>query len=172
MSMHKAGLWVLMLSTSVVMAEHKSPQLGYSANSSEVTAWSIGVFPDGTGLPEGQGSVIKGEKLYNQQCTGCHGPEGRGGSAEELAGAEHGLTGDEPDKTIGTYWPYATTIFDFTRRSMPLNAPGSLSDDEVYALTAYLLYLNGIIDQSAIMDAASLAKVEMPNRNGFLNIKK
>lgn len=161
-----------MLSASGVMAEHKSPQLGYSANNSEVAAWSIGVFPDGTGLPEGQGTAVKGEKLYNQLCTGCHGPEGRGGSAEELAGAEHGLTGDEPDKTIGTYWPYATTIFDFTRRSMPLNAPGSLSDDEVYALTAYLLYLNGIIDPGAIMDATSLAKVVMPNRNGFVSIKK
>ena len=172
MSMRKIGLAGLILITYPVMAVHKSPQLGYAANHTEVVAWSIGVFPDGTGLPEGAGTVAQGESVYNQQCSACHGPKGQGGSAEELAGAEHGLSGDEPDKTIGTYWPYATTLFDFTRRSMPLNAPGSLDNNEVYAVTAYLLYLSGIIEAKQVMNADSLPKVVMPNRNGFIGIKQ
>lgn len=172
MSMRRVSLFSWVLMTSPVMAVHQSPQLGYAANSAEIAAWSIGVFPDGTGLPEGSGSVIEGKAVYNQHCRVCHGPKGQGGSAEELAGAEHGLIEDEPDKTIGTYWPYATTLFDFTRRSMPLNAPGSLNDNEVYAVTAYLLYLNGIIEKKQVMDAARLTRIIMPNRNGFLVIKK
>ncbi len=87
-----------------------------------------------------------------------------------MAGAAHGLTDDPPDKTIGTYWPYATTLFDFTRRSMPLNAPGTLDNDQLYAVTAYLLYLNGIIEQRTVMNASSLPTVKMPNRGGFIDV--
>ena len=98
----------------------------------------------------------------------CHGPGGRGASADELAAGTEALTAKTPDKTIGLYWPFATTLFDFTRRAMPMDAPGSLSDDEVYALTAFLLYANGVIGEADEMNATSLPKVRMPNRDGFV----
>lgn len=144
------------------------PNLGKPASGKEAAAWSIGVFPDGTGLPPGRGNAVGGETVYNRHCVSCHGPGGIGATAEELAGGRNGLIHEYPDKTIGTYWPYATTVFDFTRRAMPLNAPGSLSDDEVYAVTAYLLYLNSIIDKTTEINAITLPKVKMPNRNGFI----
>ncbi|MGR9071883.1 MAG: c-type cytochrome [Gammaproteobacteria bacterium] len=146
-----------------------SPGLGEEADSAEVDKWNLDIFPDGRGLPKGFGSAVSGKKVYEIQCLQCHGPEGAGDSADELAGAMHSLTDDPPDKTIGTYWPYATTIFDFVRRSMPLHAPGSLSNGEIYSLTAYLLFLNGIVDEDDIIDAATLPAVEMPNRYGFIN---
>jgi cytochrome c len=142
--------------------------LGVPASPADVAARSLNVFPDGKGLPDGRGSASEGKALYAERCASCHGTAGTGGSAEELAGGR--LDGPSPDKTIGTYWPYATTVFDFVRRSMPLDAPGSLSDDQVYAVTAYLLNLNGIIDERAEMNAASLPQVKMPNRDGFIAI--
>ncbi len=145
------------------------PQLGRSPSKEMLRNWNMDVFPDGWGLPKGEGSVSGGKKVYEQYCQSCHGIEGSGNSAEELAGAAHSLTDNPPDKTIGTYWPYATTIFDFTRRSMPLNAPGSLNNNQVYAVTAYLLFLNGIIEEHEVMNASTLPKVKMPNRNGFIN---
>lgn len=127
-------------------------------------------FPDGSGLPSGQGTVAQGKVVYEQYCQGCHGIEGKGGSADELAGAEHTLTENPPDKTIGTYWPYATTILDFTRRAMPLDNPGVLNNDQLYAVTAYLLYLDGILEAEAALSAKTLPKVKMPNRDGFINM--
>jgi len=125
------------------------------------------VFPDGRGLPAGRGTVAAGARLYTRHCTACHGMEGRGGSGGELAGGNPDLTAPQPDKTIGTYWPYATTLFDFIRRSMPLDAPWSLSDEEVYSLVAYLLHLNGLVEPDFVADAQSVAAFRMPNRNGF-----
>lgn len=155
---------------SLAQADKQSPKLGKPASAVLVRNWNLDVFPDGEGLPKGRGDAILGEKVYQQYCQVCHGLEGSGDSADELAGAMHGLRDNPPDKTIGTYWPYATTLFDFTRRSMPLNAPGSLSNDQVYAVTAYLLYLNEIIQQTDEMNAKTLARVKMPNRKGFINI--
>ncbi len=129
-------------------------------------------MPDGTGLPAGRGNAIQGKNVYSEKCRSCHGPKGEGGSADQLAFARMQLTDEWPEKTIGTYWPYATTLFDFNRRSMPMQAPGSMDDDEVYAVTAYLLYLNGIIAETHILNAKSLAKVIMPNRDGFIDIYK
>ena len=146
------------------------PELGKPASTAMVRAWNQDVFPEGEGLPEGQGNSVRGKKVFQTFCQSCHGVEGIGGSAEELAGAAHSLTDDPPDKTIGTYWPYATTIFDFTRRSMPLNVPGSLDNDQLYAVTAYLLYLNGIIAEQDVMNAKTLPAVKMPNRYGFINV--
>lgn len=148
----------------------EGPRLGRLLTLDEIAAISIHVFPDGSGLPPGRGSVAQGATIYRQRCAACHGPEGQGVSADELAGATNSLTDDPPDKTIGTYWPYATTLFDYVRRSMPLDAPRSLSADEVYAVTAYLLFLNGILDEDKVLDAASLSKVRMPNRDGFIPV--
>ena len=148
----------------------EGPNLGHVATSEEVAALSINVFPDGRGLPDGSGSVTQGAKIYQSNCIACHGPSGLGGSAEPLAGAEMGLTDEWPEKTIGTLWPHATTLFDFTRRSMPMTAPGSLSNNETYALTAYLLYLNGIVAEDTVLNKETIMQVKMPNENGFINI--
>lgn len=152
------------------LAAPAGPGLGQPLSIDEIAEISIHVFPDGSGLPPGRGTAAEGREIYERQCASCHGPNGTGGSAEELAGARNSLTDDPPDKTIGTYWPYATTLFDYIRRSMPLNAPRSLSVDQVYAVTAYLLFLNGIIGQDRALDEATLARIEMPNRNGFIPV--
>ncbi len=127
-------------------------------------------MPDGEGLPPGGGTAVQGKEIYDKQCAACHGPAGQGGSADTLAGEGLSLTGEWPEKTIGNYWPYATTLFDFNRRAMPMNAPQTLTGDEVYAVTAYLLFLNGIIKETEELNAATLVKIKMPNREGFINV--
>ncbi|HSV70253.1 MAG TPA: cytochrome c [Methylibium sp.] len=147
-----------------------APRLGQPATAAEVARWDLNVFPDGRGLPPGRGLVADGALLFQAYCQICHGPAGRGASAEELAGGSEPLTSATPDKTIGSYWPYATTLFDFIRRAKPMGAPGSLSADEVYAISAYLLQINGVIDGAQAMDAQTLPAVRMPNRDGFVGI--
>ena len=129
-------------------------------------------MPDGAGLPAGSGTAKQGQPLYEQLCIACHGAGGLGNSGDQLAGAQMSLTSEWPEKTIGNYWPYATTLFDFIRRSKPMDRPGSLSAAEVYALAAYLLYLNGIIAEEQPLDAAALAKIRMPNRDGFIEARE
>ena len=146
------------------------PKLGQPASEEQIARWQVSVMPDGTGLPEGRGDAIEGKAIYLDKCQSCHGPNGEGDSADQLANARMQLTDEWPEKTIGSYWPYATTLYDFNRRSMPMQAPGSLSNDEAYAVTAYLLYLNGIISDSQILNAKSLLKVRMPNRDGFIDV--
>jgi cytochrome c len=154
-----------------LFAEQSGPDLGHVISPQEIAQMDISVFPDGEGLPEGNGTVEQGENIYQHKCISCHGLSGIGTAAgDQLAGAQMGLTSEYPEKTIGTYWPYATTIFDVVRRSMPMTAPGSLTDDEVYALTAYLLYLNNIISKDEEINASTLAKVKMPNVDGFINV--
>ena len=148
----------------------EGPRLGKPASPEEIAAWNLTVFPDGRGLPSGHGTAAEGKSVYQSHCITCHGANGSGGSGDELAGAKHGLTDANPDKTIGTYWPYATTLFDFVRRSMPPDAPGTLGNDQLYAVSAYLLHLNGIIMETAEMNNISLPKVEMPNREGFFHV--
>lgn len=150
----------------------EGPHLGQAVSNEDIARWEIGVMPDGEGLPVGKGTAKQGASIYQIHCLSCHGKNGLGDSADQLAGAQFGLTGEYPEKTIGTYWPYATTLFDFNRRSMPMQAPGTLTDHEVYAVTAYLLYLNGIIGLSDEMNAETLANVKMPNRHGFINVYK
>ncbi len=169
------ALLILTLIGSGYAADQQSdiaegPGLGQPATAAEVAALSINVFPDGRGLPDGNGNVTRGADLYQSKCLVCHGAGGLGGSGEPLAGAEMSLTSKWPQKTIGTLWPYATTLFDFIRRSMPMTAPGSLSNDETYALTAYLLYLNGIVADDVVLDKKTLAQVKMPNVDGFINV--
>lgn len=157
------------LGSAAGRAAPEGPRLGQPLSAADISAAAINVFPDGTGLPIGSGTAAAGKPIYQAHCQSCHGVEGSGGSGGELVGRSP-LNGPHPDQTVGNYWPYATTIFDFIRRSMPLDAPRSLRDEEVYALTAYLLYLNGIIDEHTVMDAKSLPAVPMPNRNGFVRV--
>ncbi|MBI3494131.1 MAG: cytochrome c [Acidobacteria bacterium] len=147
--------------------------IGRPATPAEIAAWDIDVQPDGTGLPSGGATSADGAPLYAARCAACHGRTGKEGPNDRLVGR---LPGDafpfarDPriPKTIGDYWPYATTVFDYIRRAMPPDAPGSLKDDEVYGLTAYLLFLNDLIPADAVIDAKSLPKVVMPARDRFV----
>ncbi len=174
MSVVSKASWRVFLLVGIsfsVNADHpQGLNLGQPVTPQEIAAWDRGVMPDGQGLPPGQGSVSEGKAIYQQQCINCHGENGLGNSGDQLAGAIHSLTDEWPEQTIGTYWPYATTLFDFTRRSMPMTQPGSLSDDQVYAVVAYMLFLNRIIGEDVIMNAEMLKKIDMPNRDGFINI--
>lgn len=160
---------VFIAATSAAVAEKRlAPQLGKPITNEQAQAWNLNVFPDGTGLPPGRGTASDGRVIFEAQCVSCHGEGGRGNTAEELIGEPLKPTKDNPSKVIGAYWPYATTIYDFIRRSMPPTAPGSLSSDQVYALVAYLLSANGIISATAEVSQTTLAKVQMPNRDGFI----
>ena len=142
--------------------------LGQPATAEEIAGWDIDVAADGTGLPPGSGSVQDGEALFARLGAGCHGAKGEGTDiAPALVGGIGSLNTDQPIKTVGSYWPYAPTMFDFIRRAMPADNPQSLTPDEVYALCAYLLYLNGIVPEDAVMDAQTLPQVVMPNHAGF-----
>lgn len=147
--------------------------LGTEASDSEIAAWDIDVRTDGKGLPPGKGSVEEGRKVYQLQCQMCHGENGQGGPNDRLVGridndtfpfAEQGA----PKKTIGNYWPWATTLFDYIRRTMPYAIPGSLADNEVYAVTAYLLHANGIIPEDMTLHAGNLPEIEMPAQHRFV----
>jgi len=145
--------------------------LGKPITENQIRLWNIDISPNGNGLPEGSGTAIIGEMLYQQQCASCHGDKGQGGIANRLAGGG-GLNTTTPIKTVGSFWPYPTTIFDYTRRAMPHKAPQSLSNDQLYAATAYILFLNKIIAKDTVMDAKSLPLVQMPNRDGFIPIER
>ncbi|MEX2525721.1 MAG: cytochrome c [Gammaproteobacteria bacterium] len=163
----------MLAGTSVTGADFpEGPELGDPADAQRIEHWDRSIMPGGQGLPSGSGGVEEGRAVYEQYCQVCHAPGGVGDSGDQLAGARMDLTSDWPEKTIGNYWPYATTLFDFIRRSMPMTAPQSLSNDEVYAVTAYLLYLNDIIGENDILDAETLSKIEMPNRDGFIDSYK
>ncbi len=146
-----------------------APNLGRPASAELVARWNLSVYPDGRGLPGGQGTAAQGRPLYQTRCAKCHGADGEGGSGGTLVG-RGSLTDAEPDQTVGNYWPYATTLFDYIRRAMPMDAPATLSDSEVYAVSAYLLYLNRIVGLDDRLDADSLPRVRMPNRDGFIGV--
>jgi S-disulfanyl-L-cysteine oxidoreductase SoxD len=145
------------------------PELGQPVSEAELAAWDISIPPDGTGLPEGSGTAQEGAEVYAARCQSCHGAGGAGDPADPLTGGIGSLDSAEPMKTAGSFWPYATTLFDYTRRAMPLDAPQSLTDDEVYAVTAFILAENGIIADDAEMNAKTLPQVEMPNQGGFIS---
>jgi cytochrome c len=171
MSTIKYSVILILLWTCPALAQdNNGPRLGKLLSQETIQQRNFTVFPNGQGLPLGQGTVQAGRKVYTTRCLYCHGTEGLGDSAEELAGALHRLTDDPPDKTIGTYWPYATTLFDFIRRSMPMDSPGSLTTQNIYDVTAYLLFLNEIIDYEQTIDNKTLANIKMPNRNGFIDL--
>jgi S-disulfanyl-L-cysteine oxidoreductase SoxD len=156
-----------LLMTAPAYADQPHYHLGRTPTAAEINAWNIDVRPDGQGLPPGHGSVAEGRTVFAETCAACHGDKGQGGPADRLVGGLGTLTQPHPIRTVGSYWPYATTLFDFVRRAMPFNAPESLTDDQVYAVTAYVLSLNGIVPDNTVLDATSLPKIAMPNRNGF-----
>jgi cytochrome c len=160
-----AGVAALALGVSVALAE--SPKLGKPITQADLAEWDINVFPDGTNLPPGSGKAADGAKIFAQKCVACHGENGTGGTAVRLIGGPPKATLDG-GKTIPNYWPYATTVFDFIRRSMPFTQPRSLTDQEVYALTAYLLAANKLIGEGDEVNATTLPKVAMPNRGNFV----
>ncbi len=143
--------------------------LGVEATPDQIAGWDIAIRPDGSNLPPGRGSVKEGEELYLQHCAVCHGDFGEGVDRwPALMGGKGSLTTDAPKRTVGSYWMAAPTVFDYIRRAMPYQAPQSLTNDEYYAITAYVLYLNELIPEDAEMDAKTLAAVRMPNRDGFI----
>lgn len=167
----EAGICVLALvATAAFAPAGAEPQhygLGRTPTSAEIAAWSIDARADGRGLPPGRGGVDQGASVYNEHCAMCHGDNGQGGQAPALAGGIGTLTMAHPVTTVGSYWPYATTLFDYIRRAMPFNAPQSLTNDQVYAVSAFILWLNGIVPRQTELNAEDLPKVAMPNRHGF-----
>jgi mono/diheme cytochrome c family protein len=172
MSMRKVSMRKLALGTVVAtcawgLAFADGPKLGKPIGPSDLSAWDINVLPDGTNLPAGSGKAADGAKIFAEKCALCHGDNGKGGIAGELIGGPPKASLDG-GKTIANFWPASTTLFDYIRRAMPYNAPRSLSDQEVYALTAYLLAANKLIGEGEEIDAKTLPKVMMPNRDNFI----
>ena len=170
MSMHRIvlGATLACLGAAPIAWADDKPRLGVPVDEAAVSALDFVILPDGEGLPDGSGDSATGERLYTKNCLACHGANGQDGINDVLVGGHGTLASVEPNKTIGSYWPYATTLFDYIRRAMPYPTPGSLTDDEVYSLTAYLLFLNGIVAETDIMSAETLPKVRMPNRDNFV----
>jgi mono/diheme cytochrome c family protein len=178
MFMHKgtmigvAAAAMLAACTTPLMGPQPLPQglnLGRVVTADEIKAWDISIPPSGAGLPPGSGSVKQGAEVYAAKCEACHGANGAGKPADALVGGQGTLASNSPVRTVGSYWPYATTLFDYVRRAMPTNAPKSLNDSEVYAVSAYILQLNGIIPQDAVMNPQTLPQVKMPNKDGFID---
>jgi S-disulfanyl-L-cysteine oxidoreductase SoxD len=148
----------------------KQSGLGRPASAEELKQRDMTTLPNGAGLRDGKGTAAQGEAVYRDKCASCHGPNGEGVPPQgtQLVGGVGSLASDNPVRTVGSYWPYATSVWDYIHRAMPLNQPGSLSADDTYAVTAFLLNRNKIIEASEIMDKESLPKVRMPNRDGFI----
>jgi hypothetical protein len=158
----------LLLAAGAAAAAAQGPDLGEAITPSEIAAWDITVMADGTGLPGGRGTPEQGAAVFAQKCAACHGENGKGGTNSALVSDRRRTSIDGAEKTIPNFWPYASTLFDYIRRAMPWQLPRSLSDDEVYALTAFLLAQNKLIGPGDAMDASALPKVRMPNRDGFI----
>jgi cytochrome c len=165
--MHK---WIATLAACGVASlafAQEGPGLGVPATAEQVAGWDISIGPDGAGLPPGSGTATAGKVVYEAKCLACHGVDGAGQPNDRLAGGQGTLRDAAPIRTIGSYWPYATTVFDYVRRAMPYVTPHSLTPDETYAVTAYLLALNKVIGDNDVMNAETLPKVVMPNRANF-----
>ena len=160
---------VLVFATTANLSWAETPHLGKPLDEAAIANWDISILPDGTGLPKGSGTPAQGAPIFAEKCAACHGDNGKGGGPAAALVREDKIVGiSASQKTIKNFWPYATTVFDFIRRAMPFNAPRSLSDDEVYALTAYILAENKLIGSGDAMNAETLPKVKMPNRDNFI----
>jgi S-disulfanyl-L-cysteine oxidoreductase SoxD len=159
---------VLLLVATPLFAQ--KPRIGKPASQDKIDAISLTVFPDGRGLPDGKGSVAAGKELFKEKCAVCHNDhgEGRENQYPPLVGGIGTLNTSKPVKTVGSYWPYATTVFDYIRRAMPYDQPGTLKPDQIYSAVAFILNANGIIGENDEMNKATLPKVKMPNRDGFI----
>ena len=155
------------VSVSASAAEPQRYGFGTTPTKAQIDGWAIAVRPDGQGLPQGSGSVADGDELYANVCASCHGTFGEGAGRYPRIAGQGKLTGERPEETVGSFWPYATTLFDYINRAMPFPSPHVLPPDQVYALTAYVLNLNGLVDDNFVADAKSLPLVKMPNRDGF-----
>ena len=160
---------VLLAIPNFIIAEERKFNLGKIATKTEIAGWDIDVRPDGLGAPIGNGSAIKGEQVYAEQCASCHGDFGEGLDRwPELVGGEDSLDTHDPVKTTGSYWPYASTMYDYIYRAMPFGVAQSLTHDETYQVVAYLLYMNEIIDEDFVLNDKNIVKIKMPNVEGFL----
>lgn len=170
--MYKIAFYVFCTVAAVTAAAlGQAPQykLGRPATPDEIRGLDISVAPDGSGLPKGRGTVAQGQHIYKNLCASCHGDQGQGTSQyPALAGGQGTLKSKDPVRTVGSFWPYATTVWDFIHRTMPYARPGTLTPDETYAVTAFVLYLNGILNKDAALNESTLPRVKMPNRNGFV----
>jgi len=146
------------------LAQH----LGKSVSPADMKAWDIDIQADGAFLPPGSGTAAQGAPLYAEKCAACHGPPGIEGPKDKLMGGRNTLASSKPIRTVGSYWPYATTLYDYIHRAMPFNAPQSLTTDETYSVIAWLLFQNEVIAEDTVLDAETLPTVEMPNRHGFI----
>jgi len=153
---------------ATTIAQSPTYGLGHPPSPAELKTIDIDVLPDGRGLPPGSGTAAVGKQVYTQKCLTCHGPTGTEGPQDKLAGGQGTLATPKPLKTVGSYWPYATTLWDYIRRAMPFDHPGTLSNDDVYALSAYVLFLNQIVGERDVLDQTTLPTIQMPNRNGFV----
>jgi S-disulfanyl-L-cysteine oxidoreductase SoxD len=162
----------LFLAAFAARGEEKAApaRIGKPATDAQIAAINLTVFPDGTGLPQGKGTAAQGKDVFKDKCAVCHNDQaqGRQNQYPALVGGIGSLATSKPVKTVGSYWPYATTVFDYIRRAMPYDHPGSLQPDEVYSTVAFILNLNGIIGPNDEMNATTLPKVKMPNRDGFI----
>jgi S-disulfanyl-L-cysteine oxidoreductase SoxD len=173
-------LLVAVVGTPAVDAQRPTYGVGRAPTAEEVKAWDLTIPPNGQGLPPGSGTATLGKPIFAERCASCHGDKGEDPKYRVLTGGRRPLTaaalpknvdsllGGEPALTIGSFWQYATTLWGYTNRSQPFDAPGSLTADQVYAVTAYMLYLNGIVGENDVIDAKTLPQVKMPNRDGFV----
>jgi mono/diheme cytochrome c family protein len=153
---------------AAVAAQTPGYGVGQPATAGQIRSLGASIAPDGGGLPEGSGTADSGREVFASLCSNCHGEKGEGGIGPPLVGGQGTLRSAKPLKTVGSYWPYATTVWDYINRAMPFNQPGLLKPAEVYAVSAYILNLNGIVGSNQVMDSKSLPKVKMPNRDGFV----
>ena len=151
-----------------IFADAPTLGVGHAPTEEDLRGLSVMVTTDGAGLPPGSGSALLGKQVIAERCASCHGSAGEGGDGPALAGGQGTLATAKPKRTVGSYWPYATTLWDYVNRAMPFNRPGTLTHDEVYAVSAYVLFLNDLVGEKQVLNAKTLPRVRMPNRDGFV----
>jgi cytochrome c len=162
-------LAIVCLCASALLAQSAKYGVGRKPTEQEIRALEVTVAPDGTGLPEGSGTAVEGRTVFAARCAKCHGEKATGDVGPALVGGRGTLATAKPIKTVGSFWPYATSVWNYINRAMPFNEPGTLTRSQVYAALAYILYLNDIVGENEVLNAKTLPKVRMPNRDGFVS---